>query len=157
MERIFTGAEVKENDIKKWQQTEESYERCWSEEYNIRCFCVVSVLLRGSLKNNCIKITWMMTRHLHFCQAPRVILESDLHLRGSWIPSQWENMIRVHLTLHSLFPSCGLASIYTTPQLVFDAPLWKEVGIIPSVPTQLLCMDLESTVFRNLVPIKQGW
>lgn len=66
-------------------------------------------------------------------------------------------MIRVHLTLHSLFPSCGLAINYTTPQLVFAAPSWKEMGIIPSVATQLLCMDLESTVSRNLVPIKQGW
>ena len=33
----------------------------------------------------------------------------------------------------------------------------NELGIIPSFPTHLLFMALESTLFRNLVPIKQSW
>ena len=55
----------------------------------------------------------------------------------------------VHLTLNSFSASCGLASIYTTPQLVFAAPLWNEIGIVPSFPTHLLCMALEKHTIQE--------
>ena len=81
------------------------------------------------------KIVWMRTILLHFCQAPRVILEFDLCIRGNWILSQWKKN-SVHLTLNSFSASCRLANIYTTPQLVFAAPLWNKLWIIPSFPTR---------------------
>ena len=126
----------------------------WTEETDrLQSMGSLRVGLRGSLKN-CIKIQ----NHLDEDKTS-AMLPSSQDNSGIW-PSHKEQLdtvsmgkkiIRIHITLNSLFASCGLASIYTTPPLVFAAPLWNELGIIPSFPTHLLCMALEKAHYSGIL------